>query len=769
MAKKKKKNGKFAFFKKTGIVFSLFAVLVLAFYCAYLDRVIRKKFDGKRWDLPAVVYARPLELYTGLHLTAEQLEKELQLAGYRPESLPDAAGGYESLNQKIHLVTRDFHFPDGLQKSTNLTVTFSRDRIQSIYQTDSYEELSIVRLDPARIGSFHPREHEDRIVLSRSELPDLLIKTLLAVEDQDFFTHFGLSPRSIARAIWANLKAGETVQGGSTLTQQLVKNFFLTNERTLWRKFNEAIMTLLLELHYSKDEILTAYANEIYLGQDGGRAVHGFALASQFYFRRNVEDISPAQIALLVGMVKGPSYYNPVRHPERTLKRKKLVMDIMREQSLIDEETYKQAQTSPVIDSGKTLSGFNRFPAFLDLVRRQLVQDYHEEDLTSDGLKILSTLDPQMQWQVEKHLSQTLNALEKRSNVETLEGAVIVTNRENGEILAVSGGRNPLQNSFNRAVDAVRPVGSLIKPAVYLTALQNGYTLTSPVDDSAITVDLQDGTQWKPKNFDRIEHGRVALYQALAHSYNLATVRLGMNISLEKVMQTVKHLGIDSSFPPYPSLLLGAVSMSPLEMSHMYQTFAAGGFFIPQRVIGSVLAADNSIVKRFALSVEQRFAPEHIFLINTALQNAVNEGTGKSLAALVPSSYNVAGKTGTSNDLRDSWFAGFTNDRMALVWIGRDDNKPTGLTGASGALVVWGNMIRDFASQPLQLVEPPGIEWSWINPETLETTNRFHYKCRQLPYIAGSSPNPGSTASPSLQKKEPDKGILKTIRKWFQR
>ena len=769
MTQKKKKKKWYVFLKKRGIVLSLLAVLViLTFYSAYLYGVIRKKFDGQRWDLPAVVYARPLELYKGLYSTAEQLEKELQLAGYRRDNQPNVAGGYKRLGREIRLVTRDFHFPDGLQKSIKVTILFSQTGIQSIYRTDNHEELPILRLDPARIGSFHPIKHEDRIVLTHSELPDLLIKTLLAVEDRDFYSHCGLSPKAILRAIWTNLKARKTLQGGSTLTQQLVKNFFLTNKRTLWRKFNEAIMALLLELHYSKDEILTAYTNEIFLGQDGNRAIHGFALASQFYFRRNLADLDPARIALLVGLVKGPSYYHPVRHADRCRKRRKLVLDIMWEQSLLNKETYEQEQSVPVGDSEKILSGFNRFPAFLDLVRRQLTEDYHEKDLTSDGLKIFTTLNPQIQGQVEKHLAQTLDNLEKESNVKKLEGAVIVTNRHNGEILAVSGGRNPLQNYFNRAVDAVRPVGSLIKPAVYLAALQNGKTLLSPVDDSAITVTLDDGNEWQPKNFDRIKHGRIALYQALTNSYNLATVRLGMDIGLEKVAEVVKKLGIKKSFPPYPSLLLGAISLSPLEISGMYQTLAAGGFFIPQRVIGSVLAADDNTIKRFSLSVEQRFSPEHIFLLNTVLQNTVREGTGKSLANFVPSSQNVAGKTGTSNDLRDSWFAGFTNNRMILVWVGRDDNKPTCLTGATGALKVWGEIAADLPSRPLHLTEPPGIKWVWFNPETLEKSSRFANNSRRLPFIAGELTDSDAPRPPRRIKKKGLK-IFETIRNWFRR
>ena len=756
-------------FGKVIVLLLLVFFVAFAIYVKHLDRIIRQKFDGKRWSLPAVVYARPLELYPDLSFSPTQLEKELQLAGYRCESATTDPGGYERDGDLIYLVTRDFYFPDGLQKSVKLSVQFTRDRIESIARTDSRQKLSLARLDPARIGSFHPHQHEDRIVLAREELPDLLINTLLAVEDQNFYSHSGLSPRGIARALLANIRAGEAVQGGSTLSQQLVKNFFLSNKRTLQRKFNEAIMTLLLELHYSKDEILTAYANEIFLGQDGTRAVHGFGLASQFYFRRDLENLTASQIALLVGMVKGPSYYNPRKYHDRCRKRRALVLSRMFSRNVIDEEVYQQARVASIETSGEIISGFNRFPAFLDLVRRQLRRDYLDEDLTTDGLKIITTLDPQVQWQVEKNLAETIDELEKRTGVSEIEGAVIISSREGGEILAIAGGRKPLQSGFNRALDARRPIGSLIKPTVYLTAIANGSTLASPVLDSSLTIDDgKDGT-WSPKNFDEKEHGRVPLYEALAHSYNQATVKIGMDIGLEKVLQTVRDLGIDIEFPAYPSFLLGAASMVPLEVSQMFQTLAAGGFYVPQRVIGSVLSAENKVLQRFGLSVEQRFSPESIYLLNTALQFGVREGTGKSLSHYIPPSHSVAGKTGTSNDLRDSWFAGFSGDKLAVVWLGRDDNKPTGLTGASGALVIWGKIMRSLHAEPLELLEPPGIEWRWMDPETLEISARFHYKKIKLPFIAGSTPSQTKVMPfPIPEEMKKNSGILNRIRDWFR-
>ncbi len=751
---------------KIAVVVTLLALVAFGLYVMYLDKVIRQKFDGKRWALPAVVYARPLELYPELSFTPAMLAEELQLGGYRRDKAAKDPGGYDQAGNVMHLVTRDFAFPDGLEKSARLTVEFSGGAIKKISSTESGAEIPLARIDPARIGSFHPLENEDRLICSRKELPELLVKTLLAVEDQHFYSHSGVDPLGILRAMVANIRAGKTVQGGSTLTQQLVKNFFLNNERTLQRKFNELIMALLLEAHYSKDEILTAYANEIFLGQDRGRAVHGFGLASQFYFRRELKDLSVAQIAMLVGMIKGPSYYDPRSYPERSLQRRQVVLEVMRAEKVISEGAYRTAKATGLEKSGTEQSGFNRYPDFLELVRRQLGQDYHEADLTSNGLKILTTLDPQVQMQVEKHLGETLSGLEKRTGTRGLEGAVIVSSREGGEILAVAGSRDASQAGFNRALDAQRPIGSLIKPLVYLTALANGYTLATPVQDTAFTLSVAGAKAWRPANYDKKEHGLVPFYEALAHSYNLATVKIGMDVGVEKVVANLKRVGINRDFKPYPSFLLGTAELSPLEVAQMYQLFATGGFYQPQRAIGSVLTLENKVVQRFGLTVEQRFSPQDIFLLNTALKRVVSNGTASSLANYLPDSVQAAGKTGTTDELRDSWFAGFTGNRLAVVWIGRDDNKPTVFTGASGALVVWGKIMQALHPQPLELTEPEGIEWARVNAESYGPSAGDSRDNVVLPFVAGTVPAGATKGDGAQERKSP--GILNTIRNWFR-
>ncbi|WP_136810209.1 penicillin-binding protein 1B [Desulfosediminicola flagellatus] len=704
-----------------------------------LNQEIQAKFNGQRWSLPAVVYARPLELYTGLQLTPKLLEKELQLAGFREENPIQATGGYFRRGEELHLKTRGFTFPSGPEQPAKLIISFRRGKISRIISASTGEDVPFTRLAPSRIGSFHPLEHEDRLVLQPAEIPELLTRSLMAVEDKHFYSHYGVSPTGIIRAMLANLKSGRFVQGGSTLTQQLVKNFFLTRDRTLSRKIQEAIMALLLEYNYSKEEILTAYINEVFLGQDGGRAVHGFGLASQFFFRRNVADLSPAQIATLVGMVKGPSYYDPRRNPENCLQRRHVVLRMMLAEDIINAAEYAVNTKTPLTDVTTQRNGFNRFPAFLDLVRRQLKTEYREDDLRSNGLKIITTLDPQVQWKIEEQLESSITVLKAKSGQKNLEAAVVVTGRENGEVLGISGGTNSHTSSFNRALDAHRPIGSLIKPAIYLAALTRGYTLASPVMDTSIQLE-NDGKMWQPENYDKVEHGTIPLYRALTKSFNLAAVRVGLEIGLDTIISTMRHLGYAKQLTPYPSLLLGSVDMTPLEVGQMYQTIASGGFYQPLRSIVSVMNSDNQLLSRYGLEVEQRFSPEHVYLLHHALQRVMSEGTGSRHPFSKNNTY--AGKTGTSNDYRDSWFAGYSTNHTSVVWLGNDDNSPTALSGSTGALTVWGAIMGeiDHDTEQLEQPEPANITWARIDPETLRPTTALSHNSTLLPFISGTEP-----------------------------
>lgn len=743
-ASRKTKKGSFKgsigrFFKKTMLYSMAFGTIFLSLYTLYLDSIIKEKFEGRRWAIPAKVYARSLEIYPGVKMTASQLEKELQLAGYRRDKQSSTQGSYSRNGQLIEIVTRQFKFPDGEAASQKLRIRFNRSSITSVYEPKQKRNLALVRLDPALIGSLHPKLHEDRLLLTQEEIPDRLKETLLAVEDRNFYQHYGIDPKGIARAIWMNIKAGATVQGGSTLTQQLVKNYFLTKERTLVRKANEAIMSLLLEYHYSKGEILTAYINEVYLGQDGRRAIHGFALASEYYFKRPINQLSLSQMSLLVGLVKGPSWYNPRKHPQRAKQRRNTVLKVMLTQGKISEKHYHKAVKSGLGNSRRLSLNSSPFPAFLDSVKNQLQQNYNQDDLTGKGLRIFTTLDPQVQWAAEKALASQIKRVNKKLQAH-LQGAVIVSRRNSAEILAIVGGKNSQEGDFNRAIHARRPIGSLIKPAVYLTALEQGYTLSSLLQDKAFVAKSVKGKLWQPKNFDKKEHGSVPLHVALAQSYNLSTARLGMDIGVDKVLDTVRKLGVETDALPYPAVLLGSLTLSPLQVSQMYQTLADQGFYSPLHTILSVQDENNNSLQQYPIRVEQRVDAALTYLINANLQEVVSMGTGKGLSNYLPASYHIAAKTGTTNELRDSWFAGFGNNLVSVVWLGRDDNEPAGLTGSSGALKVWGKMMKQLDIGQLEQNQPENIKWFWIDSiNQLQLTGRCQ-NAEYLPFVKGTEP-----------------------------
>ena len=723
---------------------SLLLAILLAAYVTYLDFQVRHQFNGKRWSLPARVYARPLELYAGLEMTAEQLVTELKALHYRPVVSPREPGQFSRNSNEFHLISRPFDFWDGQDVSANIRMSFSAGKLARLTDAASGKALSLLRLDPVLVGSFYPAHNEDRVLLQLDEVPVSLTDALIVIEDRDFYSHHGVSPAAIMRALYANIRAGSVVQGGSTLTQQLVKNFFLSSERSLTRKLNEAIMSLLLEWHYSKDEILEAYLNEVYLGQDGNRAIHGFGLASYFYFERPLAELGIDQYALLVGMVKGPSYYNPRRHPERAIARRNLVLDVMAKLELITAEESARAKARKLGVSDYQRTAINTFPAFLDLVRRQLQRDYRDEDITSEGLTIFTTLDPQVQWQLQGVLGSRLGSLERDRGLQanTLQGAAVITSVQGGEVLALAGGRDPAFAGFNRALDAHRQVGSLLKPAVYLTALEQPrrYTLATLLDDSPLTFTARNGAVWKPGNYDRKNHGKVPLYLALAHSYNVSTARLGLDLGIESIIKTLRRLGVEQHLNPYPSLVLGAVEMSPLQVTSMYQTFASGGFRTPLRAINAVLAADKTPLQRYPLSVQSAIEPAPDFLINTAMHFVVREGTGSSIYQSLPAAVDVAGKTGTTDDLRDSWFAGFTGDRLGVVWIGRDDNQTTGLTGSTGALRVWRDLFTQFNNSGWVQPAVEGIEYHTVDQKTGLLADASCPDTVQLPFISGSGP-----------------------------
>lgn len=736
-------------------------LLVGAGYVAYLNHVIVSQFEDKRFELPARVFASPVQLYAGRRMSSADLAQALALLHYSAHSGAPRAHTYQVLGDGYLVHTRGFDSPDGNEPSRLLRVRFDGGRIASLDDATSGQPVALARLAPLLIAKIYPRSHEDRILVRMSEMPPLLPKALVAVEDRRFYEHHGVDPVAIGRALVADIRARRFVQGGSTLTQQLVKNFFLNNQRSLWRKFNEAIMAVLLETHYSKAEILETYLNEVYLGQQGSRAIHGVGLASEFYFDRQVQQLDTAQVALLVAMVRGPTYYDPRRHPQRALKRRNLVLAEMAEAGLLSPAQAQAAQASPLGVVTEPVSGITPFPAFLDLVEAQLARDYRAEDLRTEGLLIYTTLRPLVQLRAQQAVSTGLRRIEHGRDLrpDTLEAAAVITSVADGEVLALIGGRRDVAG-FNRALDSRRSIGSLFKPAIYLAALERPQrdTLATLLDDSPLTVTYGNGQQWSPVNYDRRYHGKVTLMDALVHSYNVPSVRLGLSVGLGKVIDMAHRLGITQPIDAYPAALLGAAAVPPIEMAQMYQTIAAGGYRAPLRAIQTVVNPRGEKLQRYPLHIEQAADGKSDYLLIAALHEVTRRGTAASLQTLLPG-LALAGKTGTTNDLRDSWFAGFGGREVTVVWVGRDDNQPTGLTGSTGALPLWAGIMGAIHASPLQMTQPTDVEWQTIDPVSGQRLAATCPGAEWMPFVKGSVPS-GETQCRA--------GALRQAIEWFK-
>ncbi|MFD1006582.1 penicillin-binding protein 1B [Oceanisphaera ostreae] len=724
----------------------VFAVL-MGIFGIYLDSQVRERFDGQKWALPALVYSRPLELFPDQRLSHDQMVRELQLLNYRKVASPSRPGEYSVGSNRIEIHRRSFNFSDGAEDARRILLTFSGQRLQRMQNPANGRELGYARMDPVLLDRLNVEEREDRLLVRLDQVPELLKTALITVEDRDFYEHDGVSPMAILRALVVNIKAGRTVQGGSTLTQQLAKNFFLTQDRSLWRKAQEAYMALIIDFRYEKDEILEAYFNEVYLGQNGGQGVYGFGLASYFYFGVPLNELNPDQIALMVALVKGPSYYDPWRNTERAQSRRDLVLRLLANDGHIDRATYEQASNTPLQLIERGQMGYGRTPAFMGMLRQELQDRFGADFLHRNGIKIFSSLDPIAQHSAEQAISEQLKQLRINTKKSDLEAAMVVTNWRKGEVSAVVGGADPSFAGFNRALAARRPIGSLIKPPIYAEALANGFTLGSAIKDQPISLRSAGGQVWKPQNYDRKFRGQVMLVDALSKSLNVPTVNLGMAVGLDKVIEGLKRMGVRQPIPAYPSLLLGTLELTPLEVNQLYLTLANQGLYQPLTSIRAIQDDQGELLYQHNAKATQVLAPEAGYLALYGMTRVVGGGTAAHLAARFPNRV-MAGKTGTTNDLRDAWYAGLDNEELASVWIGRDNNGVTGLTGASGALRVYSRYLDSRGIDSLQLTPPAGIDqvnfaYSDGMPADprCEQTRLLPAKSAGLPNIRGCQPS----------------------------
>ena len=716
---------------KAGALAGAAGAVVLAAYTLYLSHAITARFESGLWVTPSKVWARPLILKPGTALNAAAFKDRLERMGYRQTAeRPAAPGQFRSVASAVELHTRDFRYPKGLVHGEAARVVFAGTRVAGIEALAGRRSREKLTLEPELIATLHGARQEDRTVLPLKDFPPDLVHAILASEDQRFFEHHGLDPLRILGALWQNLRSGDVRQGGSTITQQTVKNVFLGPERTLSRKLREAIMAVILEARYPKDRILEVYLNEIYLGQRGSVAVCGFAEAARHYFGKDVGDLSLGESALLVGLVPAPAVANPFVHPERAQARRDLVLRLMKEQGKISEEAQRKATSEKPVFASRS-DGFRKAPHFVQLLRTQLSESYDETVLTEGGLQVFTTLDADLQAAAERALDRGLERLEKerpklkRRGRDPIESAMVVLDPRSGELLALVGGRDFSRSQFDRVAQARRQPGSLFKPFVYMAGFERAekepefpFTPLTLLEDEPFEL-LSGGKVWKPENYDNEFRGPVTVRRALEESINVPTVRAAQAVGAAHIVDLAGRCGIRSPLQPWPSIALGAQEVTPMEIATAYSVIASGGMLSEPSALLEVADANGKVLEKRQVVRSRVVSPAAAYLTLDLLRGVVNVGTAR-LVRDAGLTGELAGKTGTTNDKRDSWFIGFSPEILAAVWVGFDDNRETGLAGAAGALPIWIDFMRASGNGDSagSFPEPPDIVRRLVDPAT---------------------------------------------------
>lgn len=722
------------------LLFTLLAIGIVAagiggvfawLYARHLDAVVVEKLAGRRWAIPSRVYSDALLIFPGMNLDDAGFFDRLQRLNYR--TLPSGTlrkGDFRRTGPTLDLFLRDFAYPVETQPGTLLHLTLDGSVLTRIVDDQTGTELFATQLEPELITGLYQSVWEERHVVSLKEFPPLLVRAIIDTEDQRFYHHHGIDPIGILRAVGVNLQHGHVVQGGSTLTQQLVKNFFLSEERTLDRKLREAAMAIVLERHYGKDEILEAYLNEIYLGQNGLEGIFGVWEAAQFYFARPPQELSVAEIAMLAGLIRAPNRYSPYTHPQDAAERRKVVLGLLLEAGDITTDQYTTALAEPLRTPPLHRRG-NAAPYFVDFLQQELAAHYPREILTSEGLRIFTGLDVQLQKLADAAVQHGLDDLERRhpklkgdTSENRLQACLIALQPQTGEIKAMVGGREYRDTQYNRTVQSRRQPGSVFKPFVYLAAFEQTRRTPDPVtpatvlDDEPFDWEYETKT-WSPENYRGEYHGRVTVRQALEFSLNAATARLANRIGLEPIRDVARRMGITSPLPPYPSMVLGAMEVSPFEVAQAYAVFANQGLRAAVRATKLVLDKDGSPIEGYPVEVTRVVGPETSYLVTHLMEGVIDHGTGAG-ARQRGFKRPAAGKTGTTNDAHDAWFAGFTPDLLTVVWVGYDQRRPLGLTGAEAALPIWTEFMKTAtaARPPSAFLPPTGVALVRIDPYT---------------------------------------------------
>ncbi len=695
-------------------------IFAVALYTIYLDAKVQKTFEGQRWQVPAQIYGQIEWLRIGDDKDIVQLTKSLKLNGYQKVAFADSPGQFSQSARRLIVYRRAFDFPNTRSGESNtavqLMIEFDEGKVSQLFVDNA--PVNALKLEPTLLARLVPDNKEDRVLIALEGMPTLLLDALLLIEDRDFYHHQGISPLGILRALYSNVLAGRTVQGGSTLTQQLVKNMFLTREKTLTRKFKEALMALIIEVRYSKDQLLEAYINEVYLGQHYAHGIYGFGLAAKFYFGKPIVQLSHEQIALLVAQVKGPSYYDPWRHPERAKTRRDLILRLMFEQNLLSVHEFEQAVTAPLTIRAQRRFKSQNYPAYLQLVKRELSETLSSRQQKS-GIRVFTGFSHYSQQLLEQSVAQQLVKLEKQHQQKDLQAAMIVTDIETAEVRALVGDKQSGFAGFNRALHVNRSIGSLVKPVIYSAALERyeQYNLATVLDDKPITLKSGQGKSWQPKNYDGKYRGQVPLIDGLVKSLNIPTVNLGMSLGLDNVANAIYSLGYKENIVTRPSMLLGAINMSPWQINQMFLPIAKQGNSLKAHAVNLIVSKNGSTLWQFENEPEQILSTNAAYLMNYALMEVTKSGTARSLTWRIKNA-EFAGKTGTSNDLRDSWFIGYDDKYLVTTWLGKDNNDSTGLTGSSGALVLFADYMKSQGVTNKTSVKPDAIALTLFEQQT---------------------------------------------------
>ncbi|MFL6247683.1 MAG: PBP1A family penicillin-binding protein [Thermoanaerobaculia bacterium] len=704
-----------------------FAALILILGI-WVYRTSVGRFQIRKLRLPTRIYADITPLRTTQPLQTDDLLEKLDRLGYREAPRLTQPGDYVRGDAGIDIYTRAFTHPTGEYPAEQIRVVISKSQIDSVVSLREARPLERAALEPELLTSVLSEQLENRSPVTLQQIPQHLQDAVVAAEDSRFWHHPGVDPLGILRAIFVNVKSKGVSEGASTLTQQLVKNYFLTSERTYKRKVMEAFMAVILDARYSKKEILEAYLNDIYLGRNRSISILGVGEASRFYFGKPVSEINIAEAATLAGMIPSPNNFSPFNNPEQSMRRRNLVLGQMLKQKKISQAQYDEAHSAKLpMKPFRRRSGLASMPFYVDRVLDELRTDYGIDDVKGRGLRIYTAIDLNAQDAAARVLESSLQSIEKRNRKlrnhdPQLQGALIHIDVPTGEIRALVGGRNYDRSQFNRALKSKRLVGSLFKPFVYLTAFEpslSGQNITpaTQVDDTRFVLKRRWSEDWSPRNYDGRYMGKVTVRMALEHSLNAASVRIGLATGIDAILKTARTLGVQTELDDNPSILLGAAGIPPMEMAEAYSTIARQGQRLPPRAIrfvtddrGKTLAGAGEV------KPVQVFPQRDVFLLTHVMEGVVNRGTAGSARSMGFRKI-AAGKTGTTNDKRDAWFIGFTPQTLALTWVGFDDNDPTGLSGSDAAVPMWTRYMLAVTAgeRSLDFAPPPGITFAEID------------------------------------------------------